>query len=60
VVVVHAFDLSTGRQRQAGLFIGFIIILFIYLWIRGQLGLQSMFQDSQDYIKKPCLRKPNK
>jgi hypothetical protein len=24
---------------------------------RGQLGLQSEFQDSQGYIEKPCLRK---
>jgi hypothetical protein len=25
------------------------------LWIWGQSGLQSKFQDSQDYSEKPCL-----
>jgi hypothetical protein len=25
------------------------------LWVRGQPGLQSEFQDSQGYTKKPCL-----
>jgi hypothetical protein len=32
------------------------------LWVCGQPGLQSEFQDSQGYIKKPCLEnqaKPN-
>jgi hypothetical protein len=33
------------RQRQAD------------FWVRGQLGLQSEFQDSQDYTEKPCLEK---
>ena len=33
------------RQRQAD------------LRVRGQPGLQSGFQDSQGYIKKPCLGK---
>jgi hypothetical protein len=27
---------------------------------RGQPGLESEFQDSQGYTKKPCLKKPNK
>jgi hypothetical protein len=26
-------------------------------WVWGQLGLQSEFQDSQDYTEKPCLEK---
>ena len=25
--------------------------------VRGQPGLQSEFQDSQDYTEKPCLKK---
>jgi hypothetical protein len=37
---------ALGRQRQAD------------FWVRGQLGLQSEFQDSQGYIEKPCLEKP--
>jgi hypothetical protein len=28
--------------------------------VRGQLGLQSEFQDSQDYKEKPCLEKNKK
>jgi hypothetical protein len=27
------------------------------LWVRGQPGLQSEFQDSQDYTEKLCLKK---
>jgi hypothetical protein len=27
-------------------------------WIKGQCGLQSEFQDNQDYTKKPCLKNP--
>jgi hypothetical protein len=34
------------RQRQAN------------VWVRGQPGLQSEFQDSQSYTEKPCLKKP--
>jgi hypothetical protein len=26
-------------------------------WVRGQPGLQSEFQDSQDYTEKLCLEK---
>jgi hypothetical protein len=37
--------LALGRQRQAD------------FWVPGQLGLQSEFQDSQDYTEKPCLEK---
>jgi hypothetical protein len=36
------------RQRQAD------------FWVRGQPGLQSEFQDSQDYTEIPCLEKPKK
>jgi hypothetical protein len=36
------------RQRQ------------VDLWVRGQPGLQSEFQDSQGYTEKPCLEKPKK
>ena len=28
--------------------------------VRGQPGLQSEFQDSQDYTEKPCLEKPKR
>jgi hypothetical protein len=33
------------KQRQAD------------FWVQGQPGLQSEFQDSQDYTEKPCLKK---
>jgi hypothetical protein len=36
---------ALGRQRQ------------VDFWVRGQPGLQSEFQDSQDYTEKPCLEK---
>jgi hypothetical protein len=36
------------RQRQAD------------IWVQGQPGLQSEFQDSQGYTEKPCLKKPKK
>jgi hypothetical protein len=41
VVVAHIFNPST-QEAEAG---------------RGQPGLQSEFQDSQGYTKKPCLEK---
>ena len=28
------------------------------LWVQGQSGLQSKFQDNQGYTEKPCLEKP--
>ena len=31
-----------------------------YLWVQGQPGLQSEFQDSQNYTEKPCLNNNNK
>jgi hypothetical protein len=37
---------ALGRQGQVG------------LWVPGQSGLQSEFQDSQGYTEKPCLKKP--
>jgi hypothetical protein len=45
--VAHAFK-ALGRQRQAD------------FWVRGQPGLQSECQDSQDYTEKPCLEKQTK
>ena len=30
------------------------------LWVRGQSGLQSKFQDSQGYSEKPCLKTKTK
>jgi hypothetical protein len=36
---------ALGRQRQ------------VDFLVRGQPGLQSEFQDSQDYTEKPCLKK---
>jgi hypothetical protein len=39
---------ALGRQRQAD------------FGVRGQLGLQSEFQDSQGYTEKPCLKNKNK
>jgi hypothetical protein len=39
---------ALGRQRQAD------------FWVRGQLGLQSEFQDSQGYTEKLCLQKLKK
>ena len=36
---------ALGRQRQADFL------------VQGQPGLQSEFQDSQDYREKPCLEK---
>jgi hypothetical protein len=47
-VVAHTFNPSIERQRQAD------------FRVRGQPGLQSEFQDSQDYTEKPCLEKQNK
>jgi hypothetical protein len=47
-MVAHAFNPKLGRQRQAN------------FWVRGQPGLQSEFQDSQDYTEKPCLDKKQK
>ena len=41
-IAAHAFDFSTW-ETEAG------------LWHGGQPGLRSEFQDSQDYIEKPCL-----
>jgi hypothetical protein len=40
VVVAHAFNPSTCEAEA----------------VRDQPGLQSEFQDSQDYKEKPCLK----
>jgi hypothetical protein len=42
--VVHAFNSSTWEVE-------------VDLWVWGQPGLQSEFQDIQGYTEKPCLRK---
>ena len=44
--MAHALIPALGRQWQAD------------FWVQGQPGLQSEFQDSQDYTEKPCLEKP--
>jgi hypothetical protein len=44
--VVHDFNPSTWEAEAGG-----------FLSFRGQCGLQSEFQDSQDYTEKPCLKK---
>ena len=36
---------ALGRERQAN------------VWVQGQTGLQSKFQDIQSYKEKPCLKK---
>ena len=45
-MVAHAFNPSTQEAEAGG-----------YLQVRGQPGLQSEFQDSQDYPEKPCFQK---
>jgi hypothetical protein len=46
-MVVHTFNWETGAGRS--------------LWVWGQPGLQSEFQDSQGcYKEKPCLKKKKK
>lgn len=47
VVVVHAFNPSTWKQRQ------------MYFWIWGQPSVHNKFQDSQGYPEKPCLSQKN-
>lgn len=46
-VVVAVFN-PTTLEAKAG----------SYLWVWGQLDLQGQFQDSQGYIEKSCLEKP--
>jgi hypothetical protein len=41
--MAHKVVCGLGRQRQAD------------LWLWGQPGLQSEFQNSQGYTEKPCL-----
>ena len=40
--------LALGRQKQ------------VDFWVWGQPGIQSEFQDSQDYTEKPYLKKQKK
>ena len=47
--MVHIFNPSTWEAETGG-----------SLWVWGQPGLQSEFQDSQDYTEKPCLEKKQK
>ena len=44
--MAHAFNPSTG-EAEAG----------ESLWVQDQAGLQSEFQDSQDYTEKTSLKK---
>jgi hypothetical protein len=44
-MVAHTFNPSTWEAEAGG--------------FQGQPGLQSEFQDSQSYAKKPCLEKTN-
>ena len=45
-VVVHAFNSSTQEADES-------------LWVWGQPGPQSKFQDTQGYTKKSCLKNKN-
>ena len=45
----HAFSPSTQEAEAGGA-----------LWVQGQPGLQSEFQDSLAYTEKPWLKKPKK
>jgi hypothetical protein len=47
-MVAHSFNPSTWEAVQAD------------FWVWGQPGLQSEFQDSQVYTKKPCLKTTTK
>jgi hypothetical protein len=50
VAVVHTFNPSPRRQEQAE-----------FCWVEASLpGLQSEFQDTQNYTEKPGLAKQNK
>ena len=44
--MVHAFNPSTREAKADG-----------SLWVQGQPGLQSKFQDNQGYKEKICLEK---
>ena len=48
-VVAHTFNPSTQEAEAGG-----------SLWVRGQPGRQSEFQDNQDYTEKHYLEKQNK
>jgi hypothetical protein len=44
--MVHAFDTSTWETEAGG-----------SLWVQGNRGLKSEFQDTQGYIEQYCLNK---
>ena len=44
--LVHAFNTNTWEVETGR-----------SLWIWGQCGLQSEFQDSQSYMIRPCLKR---
>jgi hypothetical protein len=46
MVVAHSFNSSTWEAEAEG-----------SLWIQGQPDLHNEFKDSQDYTKRPCLKK---
>jgi hypothetical protein len=48
-MVAHTFNASTWEAEAGG-----------SLWVGGQPGLQSEFQDSQGYTEKPCLEEEKK
>ena len=48
-MVAYTFNPSTRETEAGGA-----------LWVWGQPGLQSDFQDNQGYTKKPFLEKQNK
>ena len=48
-MLVHAFNPSTQEAGAGG-----------SLWVWGQPGLQSEFQDNHGYTDKPCFEKQNK
>jgi len=47
--MAHAFNPSTQEAEASG-----------SLWVLGQPGLQSEFQDSQSYAEKSCLKTTTK
>lgn len=46
ISVVYAFDCSTGETEAGG-----------YLWVWGQIGLQSLFQDRDKAIQRNLVSK---
>ena len=48
-MMAHALSDPNTQETEAG---GSVSL--------GLLGLHSIFQDSQDYIERPCLKQTNK